>query len=29
MADKEIIDLVDLEDRIQATKIHKIWTKTF
>ena len=29
MADKEVIDLVDLEDRIQATKICKIWTKTF
>ena len=29
MADKEVIDLVDLEDRIQATKIYKIWTKPF
>ena len=29
MADKKVIDLVDLEDRIQATKIYKIWTKTF
>ena len=29
MADKEVIDLVDLKDRIQATKIYKIWTKTF